>query len=269
MLKTRILTALVVLPILIVAIVWLKPLYFAMILTVLILCAAWEWSALIGFSRVYSRILYVLCIAVGLFLSAFLPVFYISLIAALIWLWALVAIVHYQRDGAGAGFQLPIARSFFGCIILVATWISLLTLQTADDFGPHWLLFVLGIVFAADVGGYFAGRALGKHALCSRVSPKKTWEGFAGGLLFSLIVAAIGGLFLSLSREQYFLLLFLTLITALFSVVGDLCVSLLKRMSGLKDSGTFFPGHGGILDRLDSVASATVIFVFGAQLLGF
>lgn len=269
MLKTRILTAIVALPILVAAIVWSKPLCFAMILTVLILCAAWEWSAFIGFSRVYLRIIYVLCIAAGLFLSAFVPVFYVSSIAVLIWLWALVAIVHYQHDGVGAGFQFPIARLFIGCIVLVSTWISILTLQTVGDFGPQWLLLVLGIIFAADAGGYFVGRVFGKQALCSRVSPKKTWEGFAGGLIFSLIVATIGGLFLSLPREQYFWLLFLTLITALFSVVGDLCVSLLKRMSGVKDSGIIFPGHGGILDRLDSVASATVIFVFGAQLLGF
>jgi phosphatidate cytidylyltransferase len=189
-------------------------------------------------------------------------------VAVVIWLWALIAIINYQKNGLGAGFQFPIIRSLIGFIVLIATGISIIALKTDPNFGPRWLILVLVIIWGADVGGYFAGRSLGKRALCSRVSPKKTWEGFAGGILLSVVLAAIGGLFLSLTFSHYIYLLGLALITALFSVVGDLGVSLLKRMSGVKDSGKFFPGHGGMLDRLDSIAAATVIFVFGAMLLG-
>lgn len=267
MLKTRVLTAIVALPIVFAAILFLKPVYFAVIFAALLLCGAWEWSALIGFTRTAFRVMYLIGIAMGIFLAAFFPVLPVLFVAVALWLWTVAAIIHYQCDGSGAGFQFPPVRALIGFIVLISTWVSVVTLQTDTDMGPHWLILVLLITFAADVGGYFAGRALGSHALCSRVSPKKTWEGFAGGMIFSVFVAAIGGLLLSLSHQQYAYLLLLTLITALFSVVGDLSVSLLKRMSGIKDSGTFFPGHGGVLDRLDSVAAATVIFVFGALFL--
>ena len=100
------------------------------------------------------------------------------------------------------------------------------------------------------------------------MSPNKTWEGFWGGMILSVFVSMICGLFLSLSIVHYIGFVVLSLLTALFSVIGDLAVSLLKRISGIKDSGHIFPGHGGMLDRIDSVAAATVVFVLGALLLG-
>lgn len=267
-LKMRVLTAVVLLPAIIAAIFWLPILYFALILGALILVGAWEWSALVGLTRVSSRIFYIVLMGVSLFISAFINITWVLSVAALCWLWILVGIIHYQRNGSGAGFQFPTARFFAGFLVLIATWISIMALKSHPDFGPPVLLLVLCIIFAADTGAYFAGRFFGKRFLCSRVSPKKTWEGFFGGLILSLGVAAIGGYYFALLPRQYIYFMLISFATILFSVVGDLGVSLLKRIVGVKDSGHFFPGHGGVLDRLDSVAAAMVFFVLLALWVG-
>ena len=268
MLAMRVLTAAILLPLLIAAIFWLPLLYFAIILGVLILVGAWEWSALVGMTQVSQRILYVVLMAVCLIISAFINIVWTLSVAALCWVWLLVGIIYYQRNGLGAGFQFSVARFLAGFPVLIATWVSIVALKSHPGFGAPWLLLVLCIIFAADTGAYFVGRFFGKRFLCSRVSPKKTWEGFFGGLILSLCVAAIGGYYFALLPQQYFCLMLVALVTILFSVVGDLGVSLLKRIAGVKDSGKFFPGHGGMLDRLDSVAAATVFFVLIALWVG-
>ena len=266
--KTRILTGILLLPLLLAAILYLPPIYFSVFTAGLVLVGAWEWSLLAGIKKDLFRVIYVLFVLSGLFSSAFIPAFTVLLIALLIWILFVGMIVNYQRDGKGLGLQFSIVRMMLGVVILTSTWVSIVTLKIHPDFGSYWLILVLLIIFGADIGAYFTGNFFGKNALCSRVSPKKTWEGFVGGLFFSVFVAAIGGLFLSLSFVHYLGLLGLSLLTALFSVVGDLGVSLLKRIEGVKDSGKFFPGHGGMLDRMDSVAAASVVFVFFALSLG-
>jgi len=271
MLLKRIITAAILIPLILAAIIYLPPLYFSLLVAVFILLGAWEWSVLIGLTKNSARIIYVLCIAFVILTLLFfhththIPTL---LTATLIWLWAFIAIINYQKNGSGVGFQFPLLRAMIGVIILISTWISIVILKTYPNFGASWLILVFIIIWSADIGAFFAGRAFGKHALCSRVSPKKTWEGFVGGTVLSVIMAAIGGLFLSLTTQHYIYLLVLALLTALFSVVGDLSVSLLKRMSGVKDSGKIFPGHGGLLDRLDSIAAGMVVFVLGMFVLG-
>ena len=124
------------------------------------------------------------------------------------------------------------------------------------------------MTWAADTGAYFVGRAWGKHLLAERVSPKKTWEGFCGGLVLALIVGVAGSYLLPIDFAQRILIWVLALVAALFSVLGDLLESLLKRQSGVKDSGWLLPGHGGILDRIDSMLPAVTVFVLGMLLLG-
>lgn len=266
MLITRILTSIVVLPLLFAAIIWLSPVNFAVLVGAAILIGAWEWSRLLGIEKKLFRFLYVLLILLGIFFSTFISVFTLLSVAMLFLCWMLIAIISYQREGAGAGFQLKTVRGAIGLVVLVGTWISVVTLKSHPLFGPDWLILVLLIVVGADVGGYFVGRFYGKKYLCSRVSPKKTWEGFFGGLCLSTLIAVIGGLFLSLPIKQYLFLILLAMMTALFSVVGDLGESLLKRIACVKDSGNIFPGHGGMLDRLDSISAATIVFVFGVAL---
>lgn len=267
-LTKRILTAVILLPIIFGAIFWLPLLYFSIMLGSLILVGAWEWSALIGLNKISLRILYVILMAMGILISAFINITWTLSVAALCWLWILIGIIHYQRNGAGAGFQFPVVRFLAGFPVLIATWVSMVALKSHPGFGAPWLLLVLCIIFAADTGAYFAGRFFGKRFLCSQVSPKKTWEGFFGGLILSLCVAAIGGYYFALLPQEYFYLMLVAFVTILFSVVGDLGVSLLKRIAGVKDSGAFFPGHGGMLDRLDSISAATVFFVLIALWVG-
>lgn len=265
---TRILTAIILIPCLILAIFKLPAIYFSAVVALLVLIGAWEWSALSDLAMPSQRLLFVLVVAVGLFFSAFAPALFILITASLIWIWFFVAIVRYQKTGFTAGFQPIFVRVMIGLIVLIATWNAIVLLETDPDFGPAWLILALCIIWAADVGAYFAGRFFGKTPLCSRVSPKKTREGFFGGFILSIIVAIVGAFVMSFTIEQSILLIVLTIFTMLFSVVGDLGVSMLKRIAGVKDSGKIFPGHGGMLDRMDSVAAAMVIFVLGAVMLG-
>lgn len=260
-LKTRVLTALILLPLLIAAIIWLPLLYFTFVLAAFLLIGAWEWSALAGLTQLYEKVLYLFLIAAALVGASFLNITLVLFFVALYWLWILVGVVSYQLYGMAAGFQLRSVRFITGFPVLMGAWVAVMSLKTHPGLGSPWLLLVLAIIFAADTGAYFSGRFFGKKLLCSKVSPKKTWEGFFGGLVLSLCVAVIGGYYFALPLKFYFSLMIVALLTFLFSVIGDLGVSLLKRVAGLKDSGKIFPGHGGLLDRLDSVASATVFFV--------
>lgn len=261
MLKTRLCTAILLLPILIAAIFYLPLLYFGIVFGLFILIGAWEWSLLADLNRMVSRVFYVVFMGAGIIASAFINATWILFFSAFCWLWLLLGIIHYQWNGKGAGFQWWPIRFFAGFPVLIGTWTSMMVLKAHPYFGPPWLLLVLLIIFAADTGAYFSGRFFGKHWLCSRVSPKKTWEGFLGGLVFALMIAGIGGYIFVLPEKQYGYLLIVSFATAVFSAVGDLGVSLLKRIAGVKDSGQVIPGHGGMLDRLDSISAATVFFV--------
>lgn len=263
MLLARIVTSFIVLPLLLAAIIWMPSTDFAVMVGAVIVVGAWEWAQLAGFQKPVFRALYVLFVLLGMLLSAFIPQLWMLGVAIGVLVWMLIAVIHYQCDGVGAGFQMKLVRAITGLIILVATWTSIIALKSHSLFGVGWLILVLLMVVGADVGGYFVGRLYGKTPFCSRVSPHKTWEGFFGGLFLSIFVAVIGGLFLAIPFRQYLLLLLLALVTAIFAAIGDLSESLLKRIAGIKDSGGIFPGHGGMLDRLDSISAASIIFVFG------
>jgi phosphatidate cytidylyltransferase len=127
-----------------------------------------------------------------------------------------------------------------------------------DDWGAAWALFVFGLVAAADVGAFFAGRRFGRRKLAPTVSPGKTWEGVVGGLLLVGVVAGIGALLLGIGMRPAMLA---AIACAAFSILGDLTVSMLKRSAGLKDSGQLFPGHGGVLDRIDSLLAALPLYL--------
>ena len=152
-----------------------------------------------------------------------------------------------------------------GPLALVPTWLALTRMAENWPHGRTWTLFVLLLAFAADIGAFFAGRSFGRVKLAPRVSPGKTWEGVIGGMLLSLAVAWGGAAWFGMPALRF---LPLCLLAAAFSVVGDLTESLFKRASGLKDSGTLIPGHGGVLDRIDSTLAATPVLVTGLIWLG-
>jgi len=141
-------------------------------------------------------------------------------------------------------------------------------LHQLPDFGPRWALFAVMLVWAADTGAYFVGVRLGRRKLAPRISPNKSWEGFWGGLAGAGLIALLGFKLLGLTWGDLPALLLLTVVAAVMSVAGDLFESLLKRHSGQKDSGRLIPGHGGMLDRLDSILAALPVFMVGKLWLG-
>ena len=154
-----------------------------------------------------------------------------------------------------------------GIVILSVTGSLLIDLRLLD-YGRYWVLAFLISVFAADIGAYFVGRRFGKTKLSPKVSPNKTVEGLLGGLFLALLIAASLAFYL-FSTTTAGLLLVVVSVTVLTSVLGDLFMSKQKRFAGLKDSSQVLPGHGGVLDRADSLLSAAPFFVFGLMLLGF
>jgi phosphatidate cytidylyltransferase len=149
-----------------------------------------------------------------------------------------------------------------GLLTLLPSLTAVIALRAVS---PPSLMMLLLVVWAADIGAYFTGRAFGRHKLAPRVSPGKTWEGLAGGLAAAVLVAAAGGAWLPVARGPFILI---CMFVCLFSVVGDLSESLFKRQAGVKDSGALFPGHGGVLDRVDSLTAAAPVYWLGLYWLG-
>jgi phosphatidate cytidylyltransferase len=161
-------------------------------------------------------------------------------------------------------------RSFMGYLILVPAWLAALFILSYPRGGQLFVALVI-IVAAADIGAYFAGRALGKNKLAPAVSPAKTWEGFWGGMFVCavLAVAMWYGLPERATHLSMSAVIAVVMTTAFASVVGDLSVSMVKRESGIKDSGNILPGHGGVMDRLDSLCGAAPVFALGLLLAGW
>ncbi len=168
-------------------------------------------------------------------------------------------------DHLGAGSGEPCRRRLRRVLALLPTWISLKRIDNRWGRGPEWTLFILVLAFVADTGAFFAGRRFGRRRLAPEVSPNKTWEGVLGGLLLAAAVGACGALWFHLSMWRF---VPICVAAAGFSVVGDLTESLLKRHVHLKDSGRLFPGHGGVLDRIDSVTAATPLMTCCLVVLG-
>ena len=154
-----------------------------------------------------------------------------------------------------------------GSLCVIPAWCALGWLHS-EALGPRWTLFALVLIWAADSGAYFVGSKFGKHKLAPAISPGKTWEGVVGGMAAAMLLAVLVLKGLGLSWSALPALALLTAITAGISVVGDLFESLMKRHAGLKDSGTIFPGHGGVMDRIDSLLAALPVFVVGKSWLG-
>jgi phosphatidate cytidylyltransferase len=147
----------------------------------------------------------------------------------------------------------------------VPAWVALNRLRLDFDRGAEWVLFALILVWVADIGAFFVGRRFGRTRLAPSVSPGKTWEGVVGGTIASALVAVGGSAWFNIPLLRF---LPLCLAVVAFSIVGDLTESLLKRFAGMKDSGSLFPGHGGVMDRIDSVTGAAPILFFGLVALG-
>ncbi len=183
--------------------------------------------------------------------------------AALAWWVVASGLVWYYQLHGGLGPGPKWLRGLVGWLILVPPWVSLVSLHGRTGNGAYLVLTLLVLIWSADIAAFFAGRRWGRRRLASHVSPGKSWEGVIGGLLAVAAVAVVSGVLLELADAQLLLFLVLCLATALISILGDLTESAFKRQVGLKDSGRLLPGHGGVLDRIDSLTAAAPLFAAG------
>jgi phosphatidate cytidylyltransferase len=263
MLKERIITA-VLLAAALLTVLFLAHADFGVVLFgVLLLVAAWEWAGLARVQRAVFRAAYTLAVALLIgWLAWWMPTGHIpvSLLWAQLAFWLLVAAMLPRFP-----LQIsPAAVALAGVIVMPLAWLAFAHLLKTRDFGATWALYLFLVVAAADVGAYFIGRRFGRTKLAPRVSPGKTWEGLGGGLALVALVGTGGAFWFGVSLPG---LLVLVLATACTSVIGDLGISMLKRSTGVKDTGQIFPGHGGVLDRIDSLMAAIPVYVLGVRWL--
>ena len=278
MLRQRVITALILAVALIAALLFAPYPAQAMLFAAVAAAGGWELAALVGaqvaFSRTaYAAVIPLLCGALWMGLALDGPEAALHArpwlaAAALLWSAMLVGLKYYSA-GRGVWGYLWV-RAVMGWLMLTATWLAVTVCLTLIN-GPFVVFLLILTVAAADIGAYFAGRRFGQHALAAEISPAKTWEGFWGGMMCVALLATL--IWQNLPLSQLHLgwgsLMVLGLATAGASVVGDLTVSLLKREVGLKDSGSLLPGHGGVMDRLDSICGAAPVFALGLLLIGY
>ncbi|KAA2286250.1 phosphatidate cytidylyltransferase [Arenimonas fontis] len=270
--RQRVTTALLLAPLPVLALLLLPTPWLAALVAAVLLAGLWEWTAFAGLSDTLPRIaflaanaLLIAALAWGAGPSLF-PLKLLALLGVLWWLAVVLWVLHpgfADGEGQGAGALKLLA----GSLAVVPAWCALVWLH-AGELGPRWALFAIALVWAADSGAYFAGSKFGRRKLAPAVSPNKSWEGVWGGLTACALLAVLGFGLLGLGWRQLPALVLLVLLAAVASVVGDLLESLMKRHSGLKDSGRIFPGHGGVMDRLDSLLAALPVFAVGKAWLG-
>ncbi len=269
MLKQRVLTALLLVPPLIAALFYLSSMWIAVIFGMFVAVAAWEWATLSGLQRALAKTAYVVtmllfgALVVLSILREYSAVVSVVMAAAIWWVWVLVELLSRHDAHRGMFAVLP-AKLIAGFLVLLPVWAALVYLHVTDPQRPSVLLYVLLIVWVADTAAYFAGSVFGRIKLAAHISPGKTVEGVVGGLAGVVLLAWVCGTMVwKFEGARLMLWLLLAVVTALFSVLGDLTESKLKRVAGVKDSGRIFPGHGGVLDRIDALTAAAPIFVLG------
>ncbi len=259
MLKQRVTTAVIALIALGLVLFVLPPIAAELVIAAVILAGAWEWSAFLPSPSMLLRVIYVILTGALMAIVGMGWPDGVQLVLQIAVGWWAIALIWAFL------FPTPIPALFrwvCGALVLVPLYTALVWLYQAN---PYLLLFALLIVWAADIGAYFAGKRFGRVKLAPSISPGKTWEGVIGGLV--LVALLTSGRSLVFPTDLAVLVPFCVAV-ALVSIVGDLTVSMFKRTAGLKDSGSLFPGHGGVLDRIDSVAAAAPLFVLGLPWTG-
>ena len=267
-LAQRLLTAAILIPLFSAVVLKSPTLYFSLLIAAVVLLATWEWGRLVRLpSAAWVIFIAAVVVTEGLAIAGEIPPAATRVICAVAMVWwaaATIWVMRFKPSTSPSGS--PWRGLLAGGVVLLPAFLSLRALHQEAAFGPGYVLFLLFLIWAADSGAYFAGRRFGKHKLAPHVSPGKTWEGFVGGLSAAAVVAVTGGRLLGLSGEAMVWFVPLCLVVVMLSVVGDLLESLFKRSAGVKDSGHFLPGHGGALDRVDSITAAAPAFYLGLTL---
>lgn len=267
MLYQRILTA-IPLAAFVVWIVFFQPTsVFFYFLLIVILIAGYEWARLSGIQNALSRFLFALAIATMTF-SIYR--WFADYLTAYIYLAAIVwfGITYYLKSAAPGAISNTMNPGKLAAAFLLLPAAALAMQQVhALPQGAHWLFYSLSLVWVADIGAYFSGKTFGKNKLAPAISPGKTIEGLFGAVIATSLYSMAAAVYFSLGTRYAIILVVLSVVLTLISVAGDLYISLLKREAGVKDSGHILPGHGGILDRIDSVIAAMPVFLLGFNLL--
>ncbi|MCB5161650.1 phosphatidate cytidylyltransferase [Marinomonas algarum] len=266
MLLPRILSAIVMAVLFVCAVFVLEETNFILAMGGVVFLAGWEWARLSGVQNQLARLVFACLIGVVCFLVYQTDLSKISLsISPALWLLALYWVIRYPTQLI---WQHVLSRLVFGVLVLVTTWASLVVLKQSEAF-VVWVLLLMGLIWGADSGAYFAGRAFGKHKLARSVSPGKSWEGVIGGVVLTQVGVMLFSFYSDFSLAKWIGLALVALIISFVSVLGDLTESLFKRHEQLKDSSHLIPGHGGVMDRVDSLTAAAPIYVLLLSLIGW
>lgn len=273
--QQRIITALILAPLVIAGVFFLPLKFFMLFIAAIYLLSSKEWAGFVSKSP-SGPILFLFGLVLGGTLLL-IPaeqiwsagkvngyIIYGLLAASIWWSLALLMVISYPKS-AKLWQKSKLIKSVFGLLTLLPLFWAMVVLRSVNIdndfyFGAELLMYVFCLVWAADIGAYFCGKKFGKRKLAAKVSPGKTLEGFLGGVLSAMLVAMIGSVFFVIPTDKMALFFAGSLITIMVSALGDLSESLFKREAGLKDSSNLLPGHGGILDRIDSLTAAVPVF---------
>ncbi len=270
MLKQRVLTALIIAPLAFILLFLVSPEVFRTAMSVLWLASALEYARLANLGKAGTALMVMAQALIFLLFfnnwdSTSQHAFFLLAAGCVIWILMLLRLVTFRPDRPPSSFY-----SALGFVTAIASmtfvWLALAVIRDLPE-GEYWLLCLLLIVWSADIGGYFSGRHFGGRKLAPRISPSKTWAGFWGGLILALIVTVAYTQLPHLLQVDVTKITAIAAVTMLISVGGDLMISIQKRTLGIKDTGTLLPGHGGLLDRFDSLVAAAPFFACGLLLV--
>lgn len=256
--------------------IYLPPTSIAVFFAILVLVATWEWGQLAGLSSLISKALFTVASALLMLTVAWYCQLASESInstrvrdilgAACLW-WGIALLWVKTYPGSAVLWGAVMIRVLMGFFTLVPAWLAIAYLSF-QEHSTALILTLIAIVVSADSGAYFIGKAWGRSKLAPKVSPNKSWAGFWGGLACSSVLALLAWsvLPLSITLGQ---VLAVAVVTSLASVLGDLLESMVKRQQGVKDSGVMLPGHGGMMDRLDSLSAASPVFALCLILIGW
>jgi phosphatidate cytidylyltransferase len=265
-LKTRLASAAILIPLVVGGVLYLPTAGVALALALIMGVGLWEWGGMIPLGSGPARFAYPAGIGVLMALVWVAPLDRIItplLLLAFIWWLAVLYWLVRPDFGVRSSGTVRVLKGIAGILVMLPCWASFVTLHAREDHGPLITLGLLVMVWVADSGAYFAGKRWGHTKLAPVISPGKTWEGVLGGIVTSAIAALLVGYWYSRSFEWTITLVPVVLLAVMFSIVGDLLESLMKRQVGIKDSGSIIPGHGGVLDRIDSLTAAAPMFLIG------
>ena len=272
-LAQRVITAAALIPLMAWGVLGLPTGYIALIFASIVLCGAWEWGALAGWNQIHQRVAYMFSFVPVLFVVHWISTQPNGLLVVLLlglswWVLACVTVIRFQRQECELSMRGTFKPTVVGWFILAPAWIALVALHGMGEIGPYLVMFLMVLIWSADIGAYFVGKRWGRTRLASRVSPGKSLEGVGGALIVVGLIAFPSGELLGVDGDRRLDFVLLCLATVVISILGDLTESLFKRRAGVKDSGGLLPGHGGVLDRIDSLLAAAPFFAFGLIQLG-